>query len=133
MLHTVTAPGSIAVTQADGQPSQNQTAELHCSVCPTLTPEFTWSFTPRGERDVEIIANQSQSLSPEYTITTGRRNQTLTISNAQWSNAGVYVCIASMNDMMIQAEADLDVLSELCCYGELSTLLCVIYTISFDT
>lgn len=113
MLHTVTAPGSIAVTQADGKQSLNQTVKLHCSVCPTLTPEFTWGFTPRGGRNVEIIANQSWSLSPEYTITTGHRNQTLTISNAQWSNVGVYVCIASINGTMIQAEADLDVLSKL--------------------
>ena len=68
---------------------------------------------------MEIIANQSQSLSPQYTVTIGEKSQTLIIDNIQWRHVGVYKCIASIDGTVIEAETSLDVLSEL-------------YTIQYD-
>ena len=62
---------------------------------------------------MKIITNRSQSLSTEYSVMDGHRNQTLIISNAQWRHVGVYKCIASIEGTVIEAETSLDVLSEL--------------------
>ena len=61
---------------------------------------------------MEIIANRSQLLSSEYSLMAGHRTQTLIISNAQWRHVGVYKCITSIDDTVIEAETSLDVLSE---------------------
>ena len=92
-------------------------AELECSVCQTLMPLFSWNFTQSDDHNnlitETIIVNQSQSLSPQYTIRIGPSGQTLTIENSQWSDVGVYECIASIGDTVIKAETNLNVLSEL--------------------
>ena len=88
-------------------------AELECSVCQTLMPMFSWNFTRRDEHNnliMETIVNQSQ---PQYTIRAGPNGQTLIIEDSQWSDVGVYECIASIGDTVIKAETDLNVLSEL--------------------
>ena len=101
------------MTPLDPLANQSGRAELQCSVCPTLMPLFMWSFTQRGVHDMETIANRSQPLSSQYTVTDGQKSQTLVINNAQWRHVGVYKCIASIGGTLIEAEANLDVLSEL--------------------
>ena len=91
-------------------------AELECSVCPTLMPLFSWNFTRRDEHSnliMETIVNRSQPLSPQYIVRVGPNGQTLIIENSQWSDVGVYECIASIDDTIIKAETNLNVLSEL--------------------
>ena len=108
----IIAQGSVAVTPLDPQANQSGRAELNCSVCPTLAPLFMWNFTQSGGHDTETVANRSQPHSSKYSITTGQKSQTLSIINAQWSDVGVYKCIASINSTLIEAETSLDVLSE---------------------
>ena len=62
---------------------------------------------------MEIVANRSQILSSEYTVTSEQKSQALIIDNAQWRHVGVYKCIADIDGMIIQAQTSLDVLSEL--------------------
>ena len=107
------AQESVTVTPLDPWANKSETAELECSVCPTLMPLYMWNFTRRDEHNAERIANQSQSLSPKYTITFGQKSQTLIIVNSQWSDVGVYKCIATINNTEIEAEVNLNVLSEL--------------------
>ena len=104
------APGSVTVIPHNHWVNQSGRAELTCSVCPTLMPLFMWNFTRRGEHDMEIVANRSQS--QYYGVTVGQRSQTLIIGNAQWKHTGVYKCIASIGDTLIEAETSLNVLSE---------------------
>ena len=111
------AIGSIGISQQDLAINQASRAEFNCSVCPTLTPMFMWNFTQRGGLEMEIIANRSQSLSSEYSLTAGQKSQTLIIGDAQWSHVGVYRCITSINGTIIEAEASLDVLSKPMWYG----------------
>ena len=106
------ATESIDITEKDLITNQANRAEFTCSVCPTLAPLFMWNFTKRGGFDMEIIANRSLSLSPEYSLTTGQKSQALIIGDAQWSHVGVYKCIASVGGTIIEAEASLDVLSK---------------------
>ena len=112
--NNVTAQESVIVAPLDPRANQSESAELNCSVCPTLTPLFTWSFTQSGHggHNMETVANRSKPFSFKYTITTGQKSQTLMITNAQWSDVGVYKCIASVNETLIEAETSLDVLSE---------------------
>ena len=62
---------------------------------------------------MEIISNRSQLLIPQYTVGNGLNSQVLVINNAQWSDVGIYKCIAAIDGKTIEAEASLDVLSEL--------------------
>ena len=62
---------------------------------------------------METVANQSQLLSSQYTIRSGQKSQALIIKDAQWRYVGVYMCIADLDGMIIQAQTSLDVLSEL--------------------
>ena len=62
---------------------------------------------------MEIVANQSQPLSSQYTIKGGQKSQALIIEDAQWRHVGVYKCIADIDGMIIQAQTSLNVLSEL--------------------
>ena len=91
--------------------------EVDCSVhvCPTLTPLFMWTFTQRGEQNMEVlIINGTQSLSSEYAFkSTGLRSHALIINNVQWKHTGVYKCIASIGSKNIEAQTSLDVLSKL--------------------
>ena len=107
------AQGSIIVTSHNHRITQSGRAELNCSVCPTLMPMFTWSFTHKEAQEMEIVANQSQPLSSQYTIRSGQKSQALIIEDAQWRHVGVYKCIADIDGMIIQAHTSLDVLSEL--------------------
>ena len=113
--NNIIAPGSVIVTPHNHRVTRSGRAELNCSVCPTLTPQFIWTFTLRGAQEMEIIANRSQPLSSQYAIrVAGRtRRQNLIINDAQWRDVGVYKCIASINGIKIEAETSLDVLSEL--------------------
>lgn len=76
-------------------------------------PLFMWNFTRRAEHNTETITNQSQPISPQYTVTVGQKSQTLIIQNVQWSDVGAYKCIASINGTLIESETNLNVLSEL--------------------
>ena len=71
-----------------------------------------WNFTQSGGHSTETVANRTEPLSSKYTVTTGQKSQTLSITNAQWSDVGVYKCIASINSTLIEAETSLNVLSE---------------------
>ena len=104
--------GSVIVTPPDPSANQFGRAEFNCSVCPTLTPLFVWNFIPRAGLDTKTVANRSQSPSSQHTVTTRQKSQTLIIDNAQWSDVGVYKCIASINGTLIEAETSLDVHSE---------------------
>ena len=112
--NNVTAQESVIVAPLDSRAYQSESAEINCSVCPTFTPLFTWNFTQSGHGRhniiMETVANRSQPFSSKYTITTGQKSQTLRITNAQWSDVGVYKCIASVNETLIEAETSLDVL-----------------------
>ena len=110
----IIAQEAVIVTPLDPWANQSGRAELNCTVCPTLMPLFTWNFTRRAEHIIlETIANQSQLLSPQYSVRVGQNSQTLIIENAQWSDVGVYKCIASINSTVIEVETNLNVLSEL--------------------
>jgi hypothetical protein len=105
---------SIAIIPLDPWANKSGRAELECSMCPTLMPLFSWNFTQRDEHNImEIIVNQSQPLSPQYTVTLGVNSQILIIENSQWNDVGVYKCIASINGTVIEAETTLNVLREL--------------------
>lgn len=86
--------------------------EFTCSVCPAFIPILTWNFTQRESHESATIANNSQSLSPEYSLIIGYSSQTLVINNAQWRNVGIYKCTVAINGTVVEAEARLDVLSE---------------------
>ena len=112
----IIAQESVTVMPLNPWANKSGRAELECSVCQTLKPLFSWNFTGRDEHSnliMETIVNQSQPLSPQYTIRVGPSGQTLTIENSQWSDVGVYECIASIGDTVIKAETNLNVLSEL--------------------
>ena len=107
------AQGSVIVTPHNHQITQSGRAELNCSVCPILTPMFTWNFTQKEAQEMETVANRSQLLSSQYALRIGLKSQALIIDDAQWRHVGVYKCIADIDGMIIQAQTSLDVLSEL--------------------
>lgn len=112
-VHTIPiAQGSVIVTPLYPWANQFGRAELSCSVCLTLTPLFMWNFTQRGRHNTETVVNRSQQLSSKYNVITRLKSQTLIIDNAQWSDVGLYKCIAFINGTLIEAETSLDVYSE---------------------
>ena len=74
-----------------------------------------WKFIQRGTHEMELLANRNQSLSSKYSLVTRHSSQTLIINNTQWSHVGLYKCITFINGTEVEAEASLDVLSELHC------------------
>ena len=108
---------SVTITPRDLMIMKANRVEVNCSVhvCPTLTPLFMWTFTQRGEQNMEVlIINDSQSLTSEYGFrSTGLRSHTLIVNNAQWKHIGVYKCIASIGSKKIEAQTSLNVLSKL--------------------
>ena len=110
---TIIAQGSVVVTPHNQQINQSERAEFNCSVCPTLTPLFMWNFTQSGAQEMETVANRSQTLSSQYTVGNGQKSQSLIINDAHWRHAGVYKCIATVNNTIIEGQTSLDVLSEL--------------------
>ena len=110
----IIAQGSVAVTLLDPRANQSGRAELNCSVCPTLAPLFMWNFTQSGGHDTETVANRKSTtlFQVHHNNWTEEPNTPLGINNAQWSDVGVYKCIASINGTLIEAETSLDVLSE---------------------
>ena len=113
MIVATLAQGSVTVTPHNHQITQSGRAELNCSVCPILTPMFTWNFTQKEAQEMETVANRSQLLSSQYAVRIGQKSQALIIDDAQWRHVGVYKCIADIDGMIIQAQTSLDVLSEL--------------------
>ena len=110
----IIAQGLVIVSPHNHQITQSGRAELNCSVCPTLTPMFTWKFTQTEAQETETVVNRSQLLSYQYTVRSGRKSQALIIHDAQWRHVGVYKCIADIDGIIIiQAQTSLDVLSEL--------------------
>ena len=109
----IIAQGSVVITPHSQQKNLSERAELNCSVCPTFTPLFTWNFTQRGAQEMETVANRSQTLSSQYTVGNGQKSQSLIINDAHWRHAGVYKCIATINNTIIDVQTSLDVLSEL--------------------
>ena len=109
----IIAQGSVVITPHNHQINQSERAELNCSVCPTLTPLFMWNFTQRGAQEIETVANRSQTFSSLYTVENGQKSQSLIINNAHWKHTGVYKCIATVNNIIIEVQTSLDVFSEL--------------------
>ena len=92
--------------------SLSRRAEFLCSVRSTIIPSFTWQFTQKGASNAVTLANGTDSSSADYSIISGHKGQILAISNVQWRHGGVYTCIVSSVSSQIQAEANLNVLSE---------------------
>ena len=84
--------------------------ELHCMVCSTATPAFSWKFTRKGSE--HSIVDEHNPLTPDYLIKLGERSQLLIIREAEWKYEGVYKCIVSTDSNTVQAEANLSVLGK---------------------
>lgn len=89
---------------------------MECFVCSSLTPNFMWTFTRKGQS--QSIVNGHNPLTPDYFVKLGERSQVLIIKKAEWKHEGVYKCIASTNSNFVQAEAKLNVLGKFTHYLE---------------
>ena len=87
--------------------------EVQCSVDSAAISTFTWNFTRKGSSTPVQVVEENVLLSSDYSFRIMTRSSTLIIENAQWVHSGLYTCIASDGSDIIQAEGNLDVLSEL--------------------
>ena len=94
---------------------RNQTAvdgnfvEFQCSACSTLEPTITWTFIRKGSMQSAIIDENTTFVD----VTPGENSLSLTIDSVNWTYEGVYQCVISTENDMIEADASLNVLSKL--------------------
>ena len=105
-------PGNTTVTLTTEQ--QSGTFTLQCDVQSTDTPSIHWTFTNTFASITRQLSNPAGSLYPSlYTVTpSGEQSSTLVISNLQFSDSGVYSCLASTSDASDDASTTLSILGE---------------------
>ena len=101
-------PLSFSVQPLNQTVIEYDAVELHCMVCSTLTPTFSWTFTRKGLE--QSIVSAHNPLTSDYLIKLGERSQVLIIREAEWKYEGVYKCVASTDSSTVQTEANLNVL-----------------------
>ena len=106
------APGNTTVTLTTEQ--QSGTFTLQCDVQSTDTPSIHWTFTNTFASITRQLSNPAGSLYPSlYTVTpSGEQSSTLVINSLQFSDSGVYSCLASTSDASDDASTTLSILGE---------------------
>ena len=94
---------------------QYEQLELQCSVnlLTTLTPKFSWNFTKRGHSSPVKIVEENKLLTSAFSFQMSLKNSTLFVKSAKWIHNGIYMCIVSGGNDVIQAESTVNVLSKL--------------------
>lgn len=89
-------------------------SQFHCSVRASRVTNFEWMFCSDShpsstQSSLQEISNELGSIDVRYSVSSTDYASTLTIEGVQFSDAGMYTCIASIGGTLspIQASAHL--------------------------
>ena len=104
----ITPSNSSVILEAKAE--QLHAVQFHCSVRASRVTNFEWTFRakshPSNDRSsLHQISDQLGSVDIKYSVLSTDYASTLTIDSVQFSDAGIYTCIASIGGTLIPIEA----------------------------
>lgn len=115
VLEFATIPSNASVIL--GAQIQQIHSQFHCSVQASRVTNFEWTFSSKShpsstQSTLHQISNELGSVDVKYSVVSTDYASTLTIEGVQFSDAGVYTCIASIGGTLEPIEASAHLIVE---------------------
>lgn len=93
--------------------TQQQQSQFHCSVRASRVTNFQWTFAAATNHEglsslngsPQQISNQVGSLDSKYSVVSSDYSSELIVTDVQFSDTGIYTCIASIGSRISPIES----------------------------